>query len=163
MGIRNASKCYAAMGKMEQEKEGMSEKGLFQMVARPNMIGNVLFELFYPSFAVAVERKCRMECTVAATRLIVACNAYRQKEGKLPDSLQALVPAYLASVPIDPFDGKPFRYSASRGIVYSVGKDLKDSGGSLKLMDGESEWKGGGPAARRWKTEDVVFEIRKIE
>lgn len=158
-GIRNAPRCYAAIGKMEQGKEDMPENGFFQMIARPNMIGNVLVELFSPSIDSAIERKCRKECTVVATRLLVVCNAFKKKEGKMPDSLQSLVPTYLASVPVDPYDGKPFRYSASKGIVYSVGKDLKDSGGSLKLMDGERECKGNGPAVSRWKTEDVVFEI----
>jgi hypothetical protein len=40
------------------------------------------------------------------------------------------VPAYLAAVPADPYDGKPFRYSAAKGVVYSVSKDLRDDGGS---------------------------------
>jgi hypothetical protein len=51
----------------------------------------------------------------------------------LPESLSELVPKYLPKVPIDPFDGKPLRYSKEKGIIYCVGKDLKDSGGSPKF------------------------------
>ena len=48
-----------------------------------------------------------------------------------PSVLNELVPRYLASVPIDPFDGKPLKYSAPKKIVYSVGQDTNDSGGSI--------------------------------
>jgi hypothetical protein len=55
-------------------------------------------------------------------------------DGKLPENLQALVPTYLAAVPDDPFDGKPFRYSPEKKIVYSVGKNLVDDGGSVERL-----------------------------
>jgi hypothetical protein len=51
----------------------------------------------------------------SAARLKVALRLYQAKEGKLPTNLAELVPHYLPSVPIDPFDGKPFRYRVSRG------------------------------------------------
>jgi len=38
-------------------------------------------------------------------------------------------------LPIDDFDGKPFRYLPDKKIIYSVGPDLKDS-------DGEARHKG---------------------
>ena len=89
-------------------------------------------------------------------RLLAACNAYQKNEGKLPEELQSLVPKYLAAIPDDPYDGKSFRYVPSMAVVYSVGKDLKDSGGSSKLPEGD---KGDTPWKRRWKAEDIVFEI----
>jgi hypothetical protein len=33
-------------------------------------------------------------------------------------------------LPQDPFDSKPLRYSLSKKIIYSVGPDGQDSGGS---------------------------------
>jgi len=57
------------------------------------------------------------------------------------------------SIPLDTYDGKPFRYSRSKGIVYSDGKDLKDSGGSTIPLTSEEE-------PLRWNTEDAVFEIK---
>jgi len=111
-----------------------------------------------PAFDSLLERKSRAECSVAATRLVAACNVYKQKQGKLPDDLQSLVPKYLAAIPNDPYDGKPFRYSQSNGMVYSVGKNLKDSGVSSRLPVGEKE---DSPSNRRWKAEDIVFEINQ--
>ena len=51
--------------------------------------------------------------------------------GRLPDSLDELVPKWLDAVPTDPFDDKPIRYKklAKGFVTYSVGPDLKDDGG----------------------------------
>ncbi len=48
------------------------------------------------------------------------------------------MPAYLDALPVDPFDGRPVRYSREKKIVYSVGKDLVDGGG---MTDAQArEW-----------------------
>ena len=49
----------------------------------------------------------------------------------MPDSLSNLVPDFLESIPIDPFDGKELRYrKLDKGfVVYSVGENLSDDGG----------------------------------
>jgi hypothetical protein len=65
-----------------------------------------------------------------ATAVWLAIKAYEMEKGKLPDSLEELVPVYLPEVPKDPFDGKPIRYSKEKKIIYSVGPDLIDTGGS---------------------------------
>ncbi len=59
-------------------------------------------------------------------RVAYAITRYRSKHGKDPANLQALVPDFLAHVPLDPFDGKPLRMKAgATGIVlYSVGARL---------------------------------------
>jgi hypothetical protein len=67
---------------------------------------------------------------MSALRVLVALKRYRIARGRLPASLADLVPEYLPEVPLDPCDGKPLRYSAEKQILYSVGEDLKDSGGS---------------------------------
>jgi hypothetical protein len=41
-------------------------------------------------------------------------------------------------VPPDDFDGKPLRYSREKKCVYSVGEDLRDSGGHSK--EGARAW-----------------------
>ena len=60
-------------------------------------------------------------------RTILACRLYEIRNGRLPATLETLVPEYLPEVPRDPFDGKPFRYLRGQARVYSVGRDLKDS------------------------------------
>jgi len=69
---------------------------------------------------------------LAATRALLAIAAYRAEKGALPDSLEALVPAYLEALPLDPYTGKSFLYSASKMILYSTGADEFDSRGSTE-------------------------------
>ncbi|MCC6949886.1 MAG: hypothetical protein IT433_00415 [Phycisphaerales bacterium] len=61
----------------------------------------------------------------------LALELYRRETGAWPQTLDALVPRYMPSVPLDPFDGKPMRYSLSGGVatLYSIGADAKDDGG----------------------------------
>ena len=80
----------------------------------------------------------------AETALAVA--QFRQQTGKLPDSLDELVPNLLDTLPLDPFDGQPLRYAAaSDGCrIYSVGVDGIDQGG----REGDAS-----------EPLDIVFEI----
>jgi len=69
---------------------------------------------------------------IGATRVLLAMKAFKLDKGRLPATLDELVPAYLDAVPLDDFDGKPLRYNPAKKIIYSVGEDLKDDGGMTK-------------------------------
>jgi hypothetical protein len=73
--------------------------------------------------------RCSAETYISALQTIAALRAWRDKHGDLPDTLDTLVPEYLAAIPLDAFDGKPLRYSAARHALWSVGDDLVDAGG----------------------------------
>jgi hypothetical protein len=47
-----------------------------------------------------------VQCAVVG----IACERFRLKHGKWPESLAALCPEFLPEVPVDPFDGDPMRY-----------------------------------------------------
>lgn len=74
---------------------------------------------------------------------IVACalRLYKKEHGRYPETLRALVPKYLPTVPVDPFDGKVLRYQrVGEGFkVWSIGEDLKDDGG----VEGKPRWANG--------------------
>ena len=76
------------------------------------------------------EKRCEMDAHVAATQIIIACHLFQRATGRKPQTLDELVPDFLPSVPLDPFDGKPFRYKPEEGIVYSVGAKLEDFPGN---------------------------------
>ena len=67
--------------------------------------------------------------SVTGTQLLLAMRGYQIENRKLPESLEELVPEYFVKVPQDPFDGNYIRYSKEKGIIYSVGRNLKDEGG----------------------------------
>jgi len=82
------------------------------------------------------------------TMTALALRLYRKENGRYPENLQQLVPKYLPSVPIDPYDGKPLRYrKLQKGFkVWSVGGNRKDDGG-VKVRD----W---------WRRGDLVLESK---
>ena len=56
--------------------------------------------------------------------LAIAAARWRLVHGDaMPPSLEALVPQFLDSVPVDPYskDGSPFQYDAETGVAWSVG------------------------------------------
>lgn len=81
-------------------------------------------------------------------RTAVALAAYRSDKGHLPGTLADLVPAYLPSVPIDPWDGKALRWSLEKATVWSIGRNGRDDGGTpggevgmeLPDMEGDVAW-----------------------
>jgi hypothetical protein len=70
------------------------------------------------------------DARVRGVQVLIALRSFQIETGRLPRLLDELVPRHLTAVPLDPFDGKPLRYSAEKRIVYSVGRDLTDDGGS---------------------------------
>ena len=51
-------------------------------------------------------------------RLAVATYRFQAKRGRLPGSLDELVPDWIPTLPLDPFDGKPMRMKKTdRGLV----------------------------------------------
>lgn len=74
----------------------------------------------------------------------LALERYRIGEGRWPDDLNALVPRYLASVPIDPFDGQSLRFrrvqtpAMSGIVVFSVGPNGTYDGGRLDRTNSQT-------------------------
>jgi hypothetical protein len=103
-------------------------KDIIKPIFRRNWLGkdSSREELLFTD--IAFEQPCLEKFSLRATETILALKAYKMEKGKLPSNLSDLVPTYLSQMPIDPFDGKPLRYSREKMIVYCVGKDLKDSG-----------------------------------
>ncbi len=84
-------------------------------------------------------REAAAAAVVRSIQVGLAVERFRLAGGSLPADLEALVPAYLAAVPKDPFDGKPLRYlRQDQGYrVYSLGYDLADNHGTVVPKAGE--------------------------
>jgi len=110
---------------------GQQAQGKAQGGVSPGQIGRVLTALLVPAvdaFTAATARDAAMN---RATDAAIACERYRRRHGKLPQSLEELVPEFLPKVPSDPFDGEPLRYAVTGDgyLVYSVGPDGTHHGG----------------------------------
>ena len=83
------------------------------------------------NFEAAFMKEALIEATLLADRAGLACRLYKSRNGRYPESLEALVPSVLKEVPIDPFTGKAlvYRREGEGFIVYSLGTNQKDDGG----------------------------------
>jgi len=72
---------------------------------------------------------------VRCTTLAVAIERYHRSHGELPPSLDALSPAYINSLPSDPFTGNALLYKRNEDsfLIYSTGINRKDDGGSITI------------------------------
>ncbi len=93
--------------------------------------------MIIPSLSRAVKLWVRSEGMNRAMQAAIACERFRLANGDWPADLEALVPAYLDAVPIDPFDDKPIRYARiPEGIkVWTIGEDMTDNGGDVRRLD----------------------------
>jgi hypothetical protein len=88
--------------------------------------------IMLPSLGSVAARECGADARLKIIQAVLAIERFRlAHQNRLPDKLDDLVPAFLSTVPTDPFDLKPIRYKkfAKGYMVYSVGEDRKDDGG----------------------------------
>ncbi len=87
----------------------------------------------------------------------LAVELYRLREGRWPDSLEDLAPDLLAEVPRDPFSDGHLRYRrrAWGAVVYSVGPDGRDEGGTHR----HDANKAAGPGSRVVTGFDIPFRL----
>ncbi|MES9901776.1 MAG: hypothetical protein ABW168_03720 [Sedimenticola sp.] len=88
-------------------------------------VGSILnFKKYY-------SRRCFGRAHIESVKTVAAIMSYKSNYGDMPSSLQALVPEFLPSLPIDLFDGGDLKYSQEKGFLYSVGTNYSDDGGSV--------------------------------
>ena len=97
-----------------------------------NALGKLGHHIFTSSFVVGgITSTCSEEMLVGATKTVLLVKAYKVDNGVLPNDLGGLISTYASEVPKDPYSGATFKYSPEKKIIYSVGSDRKDSGGSV--------------------------------
>jgi hypothetical protein len=148
--ITNAHRPYAEMVLTNpREKFGLDQE-TYLIMLRPNAIGRIVAAIMLPACNRSLIRSCEVAGMLNATRLLGALTAYRADYGFLPENLKVLIPDYLSEIPLDPFDGMPLRYNSEKRIVYALGENLVDDGGSIET---DSSY------AQRSNIRDFVFGI----
>ena len=100
------------------------------LVFSKNAIGKLFFSDIGLSLGGAIQQECLVDFATKVAQTELALKEYRIDNGSLPSTLNVLVPQFLVGVPSDPFDHKPIRYDVQKKILYSVGTDQTDLGGS---------------------------------
>lgn len=140
--INNANKDCSEIRLPEVQR--LTPDSKIKMLFTENVVGKILHDIIAGGYSNFLVRKCLEDFSVIGTQTLMAIKAYQTKTGRIPISLTELVPEYLPEIPKDPFGGT-IKYSPEKKIIYSLGKDLKDSGGS---------------EGKNWETmEDPTFKI----
>jgi hypothetical protein len=84
-----------------------------------------------PAADAAFSATARTQAVRDLLLMAIAAKRHKLKHGSDPASPNDLVPEFLPSIPIDPFDGQPLRMKVTPGeiVFYSVGIDRIDNGG----------------------------------
>jgi len=104
---------------------------------------------FFPVFVVPKVREvlgsagsfCFAQSAVDEAVLACALERHRLATGQYPETLEALVPRFVAKLPHDVVNGQPLKYrrlDADRFLLYSVGLNRTDDGG--RANSGGLDW-----------------------
>ncbi len=139
IAIENGSRSYAARKPFVRYDPKTRLSKIILYYCSKNCVGKLLVGTLADSYDRIIQIKCVENVSVSGTQSLLAIRLYKNRTGKLPDSLGQLVPAYLKEIPVDDFDGLPVKYSAEKKVIYSVGSDLIDSGGIPDAKDRQKE------------------------
>lgn len=103
-----------------------------------------MLSILLPALRKAAGSVDRINQDIDTARALLAIARYRHRHGSYPSTLSSLDPDLLAQAPLDMFDGQPLRYTLREAwpLLYSVGSDRRDDGGSLPPpgMQPERAW-----------------------
>jgi hypothetical protein len=104
-------------------------------------IGRVVLGVPMPA-AIAGPGAIRVGENLALNRCAVVAlgvERFKRQHGAAPQSIDALVPQYLKSLPTDPFSGAALRYTQDSAgyTIYSVGMNQRDDGGTVQEKEGD--------------------------
>ncbi len=88
-----------------------------------NIPGRLIFNVMVPPISDSLLTHDNAFVMFGGTRILLALRCHVLEHGELPESLGELLPHYLPALPLDPFDGKPLRYSKAERRIWCVGPD----------------------------------------
>ena len=105
---------------------------------QPGKRRGVLSAITTPSLLKTIDTLARAEALRSTVAVACAATRYRLDHGDYPATANLLVPQYLETMPLDPFDGQPLRLKKLLDgslVIYSVSTNGKDNGGNVDGTD----------------------------
>jgi hypothetical protein len=105
-----------------------------------------LATMLLPALIKIPQRAAAAQTAVDEAAIACALERYRLANEQFPETLEALVPKFISSLPNDVISGGPYKYrrtSNGQFVLYSVGWNEKDDGGvpgSTLFDDKEGDW-----------------------
>ncbi len=103
---------------------------------------NILESSMLPSPGYAARKFAYGQESVDLARVAIALERFRLARGEYPESLDELAPQFIPKLPHDIINGQPLHYhrtSDGQFVLYSVGWNEADDGGTVAFYQGSSE------------------------
>ncbi len=127
------------LNQLKKQAPGHQAIGLADLIADALIVSHMRPE--WRTVYVALQDRRQLRWNLCQTAL--ALQIYQARRGKYPEKLADLTPGVLPKVPVDPFakDDQPLRYKSDgkTAVVYSVGADGKDNGGTDLRFTAEAD------------------------
>lgn len=117
-------------------KAAASDTQLKEMRTTPY---NVFCKMLFPALSRSAQRFGTLQTAVDQARIACALDRYRLAKGQLPETLDALMPGFIAELPRDVVSGQPIYYRREpegRFTLWSVGWDGKDDNATVAVKSG---------------------------
>jgi hypothetical protein len=103
--------------------------------AKGRVVGKVVLGLRTSEIQFATRAEDRIQDYRQLARIAFALEAYRVRNGRYPSKLSSLAPITLHTIPLDRFKEAPYEFKAQidKYVLYGVGNNFKDDGGSRVL------------------------------
>ncbi len=150
LGMMREAAAAESCGSIKDKLEAFDDAAHYR-----NLYNRVRFSGFHVAgaYSKAIMKAIRAETDRALCLTAIGLKRYSLRHGKMPATLNALVPDFLASVPVDYLDGKQIKYHLDDDgsfILYSVGEDGRDDGGDLTPPAGSK-------SKDLWRRRDYVW------
>ncbi|MBL9174985.1 MAG: type II secretion system protein GspG [Verrucomicrobiales bacterium] len=102
-----------------------------------------LAEMLIPALYQTMAKADRLLVASRISEIACALERYRLQHQQYPETLEALSPTFLATVPTDPCTAKAFQYrraSADGFVLYSLGPNGRDDGGTFNTDESKADW-----------------------
>ena len=97
--------------------------------------------MLFPAISVTVKKIANIQSSIDLARVACALERYRLAYGNYPETVDALMPQFIAQIPHDIINGQPLHYRRETNgqfVLYSVGWNETDDGGKIALRKGGS-------------------------
>lgn len=103
----------------------------WKLVFTENAVGKLLFSATGLLLGSVIAKQCQNDLALNVAKAQLGLLLYKVDHGVAPASLDKIVPDYMSSLPVDPYNNQPLRYNAKEKLLYSVGEKKQDVGGSV--------------------------------
>lgn len=109
---------------IKQVSQPIASPVLFAKVPTPdNAYGKFFMEMVPGALGSTLKVRLKVQTRVSVAQAWMSATLYERENGRLPDSLDQLVPEYFPVVPRDYFTGETVCYSAAARAVWSAGEN----------------------------------------